>query len=409
MPIKHHLQIKKTFRQAFGLVVALTLSLSGCAAPLQATLKQSGTIRCFQEQNRPEGKTSCELSAAVRVDNTVVFANDKPIPGIGKSPVFSLSLSQQENNTAHPVYALDTKHISYFAEPAFNNASKLESLTVTPDGKWVVAATGFDRYKPGQEGYNTLLAWPAEDWHAVKTVISPSQGPDAKDSVSLREKFKQVLGGSEYFKIEGLAAIPAKDGSGQGRLLFGVRETGADYKNPNHVIQIIQAGYHISGDKRLQLHDDFKLVADYTDQLKSAHPDKHTLGLSSIEYDQYHDRLYLLTSYEEVNAEEPPPESLGAYLWTLPLADLGKTGSSPQPILVDPASCQQPKTNGKPLESCPLEFKSHKAEGLAVLDSKQILVVFDDDRAKTQVQSEDGQQHERKPESESGYEIIELY
>jgi len=380
------------------IALIIAVSLPSCAS--QAVVKHYGTLQCFQANDPPEGKVSCEVSASAKVDNHIIFANDKPIQGKNKSAVFSMPL----NITDGKPRAVSSADIQYFNAPAFNKATKYESLTVTPDGKWVMAATAFDRYKPGQEGYNMLLAWPAQKWQDVKLILGMNQNSAASDSVALRDEFKRVLGGAAYFKIEGLAAIPS-DNKNQGNLLLGVREIGQDYEHPEYVIKLIKVSYHEDSEHRLRLNNDFKLI-DYTQALKKQIPDKSTLALSSVEYNPEDNKLYFLTSYEESTAKEPPPDSLGAFLWSLPLSELGK--SNPELLHDDSASCQTKLTTPKGESFCPIEFKANKAEGLAILGGKNILVVFDDDKAKTRIYLEDGSAHEREHESQSGYVIIEL-
>ena len=384
----------------FVLMTFVTIPLlAGCGS--QVIVKHTGTVQCFQPKNPPEGKMACELSAAAKVDGRVVFANDKPIQGKDKSAVFSLPLGMLDGKPS----MVNSNDIQYFNTPLFNKATKYESLTVTSDGKWVIAATAFDRYKSGQEGYNMVLAWPAARWQQVQLVLDSDQDFSASDSVPLRDRFKHVLGDVAYFKIEGLAAIPSEDGTNSGSLLFGVRETGQDYEHPSYVIKLIKVGYHEDNGNRLRLNNDFKLI-DYTQALKNQIPNKSTLALSSIEFDPESQKLYLLTSYEESKANEPSPDSLGAFLWSFPSVELGK--SNPELVTADSESCQTKMINKKGDGFCPFEFKGNKAEGLAILGNKRALVVFDDDRVKTQINSEDGTGHQRIPGNESGYMIIEL-
>jgi len=396
----------------------LSFTVSGCAVmpPLHARLEHNGTLRCYPELSPPEGKATCEISSAARVGNTVVFANDKPIDGIGKSPVFSYPLITN-NDSAKPPFSLGEENIIYLTAKPLQVATKYESLTVTPDGGWVIAATAFDRYKPGKENYNMLLAWPQKDWNAAYMVTLEGAKSDSANSViSLRKKLADALGGPKYFKIEGLTTIPAESESDKavakstGKLLFGVREVGESFESPKYVIKIIQASYFLGEDKRLHLKDDFKLVADYTGKLAQTLPaaQQHDLALSSMEFDQDRQVLYLLTSYEEDKGENPKPDSIGTFLWVLPLADLYKAEALPQLIQYGVADCPIPR-QGRENSTCPFAFKAHKAEGLALLGKNRVLVVFDDDRIVTKLQPEDGHaERDRKVESETGYQIIEL-
>ena len=145
------------------------------------------------------------------------------------------------------------------------------------------------------------------------------------------------------------------------------------------------------------------------------------LGLSSIEYDSETSRLYLLTSFEEDNKEKTPSVNLGSYLWAIPFDKLGEKS-----ITLDVSNCYLNSGGSKPKSAsekvqpeeqqvgkkqneivCLQEFNQHKAEGLAILDKTHVLLVFDDDRVKTQLTSGDNHQ-ERNPDNEAGYQILEI-
>jgi hypothetical protein len=338
----------------------MAVIVAGCGAlktshdsvPPRATITQIGTIKCFAEGLTPppgDKPPTCELSAVTKVGETLVFANDKPIPGSSYSPVFSLPFDGDRLAFGAPPHYLLTQ--------PFLDAIKYESLTVTPDGNLVIAATGFDRHdpdKPDQDRYNTLLGWPAANPDRV-SVIEASQRHGVTSSVALRPKFLAALAGKNpgtgYFKIEGLTAIP------DNKLLFGIREIGASYQQPTYTIKLIEAGYTLKNGK-LRLDGDFKLAYEFDPSPRLGIP--HKLGLSSVEYDAARDRLYLLTSFEEGHQGE----TIGAYLWVLPMADM-RQHKAPTPMVGPDAK--------------PLVF-SHKAEGLGILDENRIMVLFDDDR-----------------------------
>ena len=91
---------------------------------------------------------------------------------------------------------------------------------------------------------------------------------------------------------------------------------------------------------------------------------RHVCGLSSLEYDPYNDRLYLMASFE---IEDEAGEQTGGYLWSMPLDDLTRGVG---PSIVEDAHGEV------------LEFE-HKAEGLAVLDTERLFVAYDNDRDMT--------------------------
>ena len=271
----------------------------------------------------------------------------------------------------------------YLTAKPFVDATKYEAMTVTNDG-WVIASTAFDRYskdKPADDRYNTLLYWQASNPEHVR-VVGEDSGKANASSIEIRAKILQALNlpeGQEYFKVEGIAVLPGN------KLLFGIRENGKSYKDFKYAIKLVEADYSMT-DNRLILNNQFKLVYDFTPpQELGLH---HDLGLSSIEYDTTAQRLYMLTSFEEGEK----PEDIGAYLWILPLAGLQE--NKPATLITDQYSK-------------PFSF-SHKAEGLAILDSTHIFVITDDDRViKTVNESDDDQQRVRKL-SEAAYNIVEI-
>lgn len=370
-------QPKKHLARALIFAVIILPGISGCAtAPLHANIVQSGTVSCYEgEVSFAPGKpATCELSAVAQVGNTLVFANDKAIPNA--SPVFSLAF---DGKTLPP-----TGQHKYFPAPIAEGI-KYEAITVTPDGKQVIASTAFDRRdekKPDLDHYNILVSWPAEDFKKAE-IVSASNHQGVISSVSLAEKFLQALGGKDkgigYFKIEGLAAIP------DNKLLFGIRAVGADEKNSGYTIRLVEVGYRIEQGK-LVLQDDFKPVFELDPSSHTEIP--HKLGLSSVEYDPANNRLYLLTSFEESDKVD----GIGAYLWVLPLAsDLSKQTAA----LITGA------------DSKPLVF-SHKAEGLAVLSNNRALVIHDDDRIITKVKPEGETQVRDRKLNESVFDILQL-
>jgi len=304
-------------------------------------------IECFAGSLEKDDKPIyCETSAVAYDGTVVVLASDKSVPCDGCSPVFAVKYAGNK---------LDTASRQYYTATPFVDATKYEDMTVTPDNKYIIATTGFDRVKSDSaewNNYNTLLVWPTGDPDAVK-VVSPSAVDGVTSSVDLRTKFSNALknadfpDGMPYFKVEGLAAIPGN------KLLFGIRELGASYKEFDYAVKIVSASYTIE-DGTLTLGDDFALIYDYSPVLRQQ------VALSSLEYDRYGDRLYLLTSYETADTDE----GLGGYLWTLSMSDLN-ANNAPRLVFKDVLT--------------PLSF-AHKAEGVTVISANRVLVIHDDDR-----------------------------
>jgi len=143
-------------------------------------------------------------------------------------------------------------------------------------------------------------------------------------------------------------------------LLWSIRpgkKTRSCFKTIDYVIKIISASYTLVNDT-IVFNDDFKLIYEYG---FSEHANlEKKLALSSLEYDKYHDRIYLLTSFEK----DETIEGLGAYLWTLNIEDIN-SGKPPRLIQTD--------------KHRPVRF-NHKAEGIAVISDTTVFIIHDDDR-----------------------------
>ena len=241
-------------------------------------------------------------------ETDLIIASDKPIPGENRSPVLATEYTEGES-------ASDAAALRYLTASPIVNTVKYEGISITPDGKHIIATTRFDRikdYSAEWDSYNTLLMWPVGDPDAA-TIVSAST-KNGTSSVSLREKFSAALKTSQFpegmpfFKADGLAAIQSN------KLLFGIREIGATFQEFEHVVKIVMVSYEIVGDA-LVLADDFELAYEYDPSGRPGVPE--TVALSGIEFDSHADRFYILTSFEESDTDE----GLGGYLWTLPMAD----------------------------------------------------------------------------------------
>ena len=320
----------------------------------------------------------CETSAAVFHGQKLILASDKPVPGPSNSAVFSFDYPGNGKIQGAPTYLVSAPFIS---------AIKYEDMTITPDRRHVIATTGFDRVRPDSnewDGYNTLMFWPVNDPAAVQ-VITPSRNVSVTSSLGLREKISQALLSEAfpdkvpYFKVESLAAIPGN------RLLFGIREEGASYENFRYTFKILSVDYRIESDNMV-LAGDFELVYDYKGELHS--DQRISEALSSIEYDSHRRLLYVLTSYEEGETDD----SLGGYLWTLPLSNLG-THLPPEPVRNE--------------SGVPVAF-AHKAEGLTILGDKLLLIIHDDDRVLGRDQVEDQRTQFSRLPHQAAYTLVSI-
>lgn len=334
-------------------LIGSTVCAQDDAQPVFGQIVLRGVFDCFEEGLQTDkGETVyCETSAVVFVDTQIIFASDKPIPGDGRSSVFSFPYAGSGQIG-------DAR--TYLTAAPLLSAIKYEDMTLTLDGQYVIASTGFDRVRKNSnewDGYNTLLVWPVGNPDQVK-VVAVTTNEGITSSVRLRDRISQALTTSEfpegvpYFKVEGITTLP------DNRLLLGIREMGAFYGDFDYVVKILAAPYEIV-DGEMTLTGDFKKIYDFNPTTECSICQK-TVALSSIEYDKYNDRLYLLTSFETKETDE----CLGAYLWTLSLADL-EAKRAPALVLND--------------VNHPLLF-AHKGEGVTVLGRDSVLVAHDDDR-----------------------------
>ncbi len=347
----------------------------------QAHITNQGIFDCFEENLRASTSLlHCETSAVVFNGQNLIFGSDAPIPGKNRSAAFSIGYTEG---------MLAAKTLTYLTPAPIVSAIKYEDFTLTPDGQYIIATTGFDRVKrnsPKWDNYNMLLAWPANNPNGAH-IISPSENQGVVSSVNLRKKISSILTtdrfphGVPYFKIEGLAAIPGN------KLLFGVREHGRTYNNFSYVIKIIAVSYQVN-DNKIQLADDFSLAYSYNpNRIPFIH---HQLALSSIEYDKYNHRLYLLTSFEEGDSDE----GVGGFMWILPLEYFRTTHL---PLLV-----LKQNTNK------PLMF-AHKAEGITVLAKNKVFVIHDDDRVLGRDIVENPESQFSRKAHQAAYDIVELF
>lgn len=332
-----------------------TARLLGTKQPLTATITEEGFLDCFAPGTSLNGQTVwCEASAVAFDGKNLLFANDKDMPA-GQSPVFMKTPDTLADTTQSPLY---------LTTPVFTTAHKYEDFARTPDGRFVLLTTAFDRVKPDShdwDGYNTILYWRTGD-EQHPHVLAPDD--TSRTSMAYRQQLSNVLatsefpGGMPYFKVEGLAATDTQ-------LLFGIREEGKDYKNFTYRAKIVSVTYRVekTGDgERIRLANDWKIINDFV-IAKSDSTLHQPLGLSSLEYDPARRLVWMLTTRED-------NETLDTYLWTATLSDV--YAGKPFTLVRDP--------QGRPLHT-----PGHKGEDLTLLPDNQLLLIFDDDRVKTTV------------------------
>ena len=305
--------------------------------PLTATITEEGLLTCFAPgtslNNAP---VWCEASAVLFDGQRIWFANDKDMPP-GLSPVFSKTPATLADSTQPP---------APLTLPELSAGRKYEDFAQTPDRKWVLLTTAFDRIRPGSsdwDGYNTIFYWRTGD-EQHPHVLAPDD--TSRTSIAYRQRIAQTLasdqfpGAVPYFKIEGLAATDRQ-------LLFGIREEGRAYDDFTHRVKIIGVSYRIEQTghaERIRLADDWKLIADF-DPAKVEPTLPRPLGLSNLEFDPQRNRFWLLTSFEQ-------NDQLDAYLWS----------ATPDELYHN-----RPFTLVRDARDQPLHF-GHKAEDLTPLD-----------------------------------------
>ena len=333
------------------------------SSPLSAAITEQGLLTCFAPETSLNGQLVwCEASAVAFDGSNLLFANDKDVPA-NLSSVFGKASATLSDSV---------QSATYLMSPVYSTGRKYEDFAQTPDKKFVLLATAFDRVKPGStewDGYNTILYWPTGDEQHPR-VLAPDD--TSRTSIGYRNKLAQALapeefpGSAPYFKIEGLAATDQQ-------LLFGVREVGASFTNFKPVDKIVAVSYFIEGrgtDARIRLRDDWRVVADF-DPAKAEPGLPQPLSLSSLEYDPNHNRFWLLTSLET-------KDQLDAYLWSIAPDDL---------------FANKPFTLVRDAQGQPLRF-GHKAEDLTPLNKNQLLVIHDDDRFQLPVGNKIRQPHQ---------------
>ncbi|MFG6139069.1 hypothetical protein [Halomonas sp. B23F22_10] len=342
----------------------------------QARILQQGTIHCFPAGLRDDAGelVNAEISAVLYDGERLLMASDKPVPGDERSAVFALPLTPE---------GPDDAQLEYLSAARLQQAVKYEDFALTTDGRHVLAVTGFDRIEEqghGLNDYNHLLIWPLGEPEAVQ-VVDPDPRDGVEGSLELRRKLNLAIG-YPYYKLEGLATVPGE--RGDGLLLFGVREQGNAHDDFAYVSRVVGAHYQITDSGNIEfidaLREHFRFVPHEQDGVR------FECGLSSLEYDPYHARLYFLTSFE---VEEGGRERIGGYLWELGLEEF-RDGVTPR-LVTTP-------------EGEALEFE-HKAEGLAVLDRERLFVAYDNDR-NLELGSVD--ERDERHACEAPYTILEL-
>jgi len=214
-------------------------------------------------------------------------------------------------------------------------AEKLEGLTRLPSGDFLTV-TAFDRPDPSFRRVLRFSYRPAAPAKAMPVAVD-----DAALSAAVR-----AATGLPWFKIEGIAA----DRTGT-RVLFGIRSVGESYEAPRDVVLVVRC--RLAGDRVTA--PDAMIRLSTTEVLGGM-----AEGLSDLQLDGDGDSFLLLTSHE---GPDTAPDGHSGHLFRVPAGVL--LGAAP------PTTVRL---------GAPVRRFQAKPEGLAVVPSGALVVVFDDDR-----------------------------
>lgn len=348
------------------------LFVSGCATShklepqLTGEITHQGIIEPFEKiEYRKNGKPISFEPSSVYVHNSEVFlVSDKPLTKDFPSPMVKFSIRRLTQNK------IGAGEINPIKSVEIANAKKIEAMTISLDGSTVFATTSFSYFGSNakkNDPYSTILYWPVDHPEQAK-IINPVTRNGVTSSRGLHQQIKRILrkgkfrAGPNYFKIEGLSIMP------NNRLLFGIRSSGDSYKSSRYNYVLLDANI-VKDDDNFSLKD-FRKVYEY-DSTNQTRTDNRLLtspvGISSLEYSEARNGLFILTSYETSTR-------IGGYLWFLSLEDLEQ---------------RRPPTLVRKPDGEPIHF-AHKPEGLWVLAKNQLLVIHDDDRSLLPVKTESG-------------------
>ncbi len=328
-------------KKIFPLIVLFFLF--SCNKNKTIDIISEGYFKCFEQQ----ANYTCEPSTVAFVNGKIFIGNDKPMPN-NNSSVFSFDfLDEIQCGTQKPLnYDLLYK------------VSKYEASTITPDKDFLLLSSSFSYPITDSvhgKTYNSLvyinLENPEKSDFLHITESTDSNSIDIKIELKNALKSDIYKDGPGYFKVEGLAILP------NNKMIFAVREQGVEYGKSEYAIILLAADYKIINEK-IKLIGKVKKIYDFNpSEYKNIN---QPIGISSIEYSEFDERIYFSTSLEQAETTD----QIGAYLWYLSVNELN-TNQEPHLLLNK--------------ENKPFNFL-HKIEGIAVLDKSKLLLVGDDDR-----------------------------
>ncbi len=402
------------------LILSFFTALQSCSerASTTAYVLKEGYIDCFPEglsysstknakgSKKPRPVTA-EISGVAYYHNRLILLNDKPIPGT--TPLMTIPYDK----------AFIHQRIKHIGNENVRKARKLEDVTLSPDLKYMFMITAFNRINNKnfkRDSYNMLFYRKLQDdLKGYDEVVDLTLREGYVSSLPLRKKIKKALkskiypDGPPYFKVEAIAAIPGN------RLLIGIRAMGKSYKKFNYTITIIGATYALYTEKekkkpRKEWKEHFHFTGSGFKVLYRFNPYKYEgllelpIGLSSMEYDFFNDRLLLLTSYEnnaiDGDLKVESDEDVGGYLWSLPMQDFE--------LNLPPELVMEEVEQGGITKKRPLHF-AHKAEGITVLDPSTVFIIHDDDRRMGRAKITNPRTQFSRKHNQAAYSIVRFY
>lgn len=334
-------------------------------------------LSCFPDGtvDFDKSEVSLELSGVAYYHDSLFLVSEQRVPGTSSFFCSSYKIPFRRKNFT-PVGDANVLNSTGFAD-----------LALTPYQRYLFAVTSFNSINEnpfGKYTYN-MLFYKRLNPPGPYTLAYSEKHDDMYSSVVLYDKFKKALrtklykNGPPYFEISGIAAIR------DNYLLFSIGKMGQSRYNCESVNIIIGAKYQI-------IDNEFSFVEEIK-ELYRFEPDielnlRGPMVLSSIEYDKYNNRLYLLCAYEKGERDI----DLGGYLWVLPIRDY--VLKKPPTLVVDD-------------DGLPISFV-HKPGGITVLDKNQILIVFDDNRVAGSESIIDRRTQFTRKLSQAAYLILEL-
>jgi len=317
--------------KSYGKISILLLFATAVSGALLLTLLFAKEKSCDKKfyKFRIRGKNyRFEPSAVSKADkgsNFIVF-NDKN----DKLPISLFELDKSDVNFSE-VKTLSLKKDAQTIPHKFEASTKR--------GNFFYAVTAFDR---DLDEYRKIIMFKLNSSNEIKLLS------DLKFDIPPRVILKK-----KWLKIEALSISP--DGN---HLLFGIRATGEDYKDPHYGVTILKYSLPKKGKNILKLTEG-NPIANFD---ISSHPNlKRAEGISSLEYVEDRKLFLLLTSYEaDSGNENESRKEVGGHLWILPEDKFLSLSIK------------------KVKEITPKPF-SHKPEGVETLSKNKALILFDDD------------------------------